>query len=438
MLNSGQVLNTEQTGQVLNTEQTGQVKNLGTKIASKNSKKTLKNGELKRSFNTINPFVFNFSKNSEWKKGPSLLYNYLQKRLPQNPVHQTGKQNFNYSTFYSTQLLNFNNNYSLMEPPSPPITNILLPAKRYENYRRSFKNLYNLNIELDTVSEKLKLHQQQRLLKRLYNYPIKEFFRNEKFSWWNSSMPEEGKVKYKLNKSKSLGLKDKITFAQSYFTFAGIENFAQKNIASLNKFSSIDYSYRNILYNRHKTFLTNQWWNGQQGEHNLETTFLSDIDWRYTQLSHSLSNDDIQVDFPDCEQFYNPRNRRWILTTGDWNYWFNLDADLNNVYSHYISESLTKAYKTIDQNREILDFYSVKQLSNSFNLLDLVDSVYPKGGNFESVAPPAASRRNYGHKYNAVSSISKTKVNILVEDLTHREILNLYKRFFYKSAGKAS
>ena len=425
-------------GQVLSTEQTGQVKNLGTKIASKNSKKTLKNGELKRSFNSINPFVLNFSKNSEWKKGPSLLYNYLQKRLPQNPVHQTGKQNFNYSTFYSTQLLNFNNNYSLMEPPSPPITNILLPAKRYENYRRSFKNLYNLNLELDTVSEKLKLHQQQRLLKRLYNYPIKEFFRNEKFSWWNSSMPEEGKVKNKLNKSKSLGLKDKITFAQSYFTFAGIENFAQKNMASLNKFSSIDYSYRNILYNRHKTFLTNQWWNGQQGEHNLETTFLSDIDWRYTQLSNSLSNDDIQVDFPDCEQFYNPRNRRWILTTGDWNYWFNLDADLNNIYSHYISESLTKAYKTIDQNREILDFYSVKQLSNSFNLLDLVDSVYPKGVNFESVASPAASRGNYGHKYNAVSSISKTKVNILVEDLTHREILNLYKRFFYKSAGKAS
>jgi SpoVK/Ycf46/Vps4 family AAA+-type ATPase len=478
-------------------------------IDSQKAYQATKNKKTKKTVK--NPFVLNFNKNSEWKKGPSLLYSYLQKRLPQLSVtegrrtstnswgepsvnsktvqQQQIRQNFNYSTFYSTQLLNFNNNYSLMEPPSPPITNILLPAKRYENYRRSFKNLYNLNSNLDTVSEKLKLHQQQRLLKRLYNYPIKEFFRNEKFSWWfsqnylksisspkgdtsNSRLTEKssfatGQIinKNNLKTFKPVGFKNKINFAQSYFTFAGIENFAQKNMASLNKFSSIDYSYRNILYNRHKTYLTNQWWNGQQGEHNLESTFLSDIDWRYTQLSNTrsnLSSHDIQIDFPDCDQFYNPRNRRWILTTGDWNYWFSLEADLNNIYSHYIYESFTKAYKTIDQNREILDFYSAKLLRTSFNLLNLVESLDAKSLDVASVIMSIAEEQKNKNVFSSfttsdtrlmtVDSIAKDSkrtiskinatptasrgLNISFDDLTHREILNLYKRFFYSSALK--
>ena len=158
-------------------------------------------------------------------------------------------------------------------------------------------------------------------------------------------------------------------FTESYLVFAEIENLAQKNFASLNQFSALDNSYRNILYNRHRTYLTNQWWNGQQGEHNSETTFLSDIDWRYTQIRKIKSNDDIQVDFPDCEQFYNPRNRRWILTKGDWIYWFNVETDLKDIYSHYIYESFVKTYKCLDENREILDFYSNNLLRESFNLM---------------------------------------------------------------------
>jgi hypothetical protein len=53
--------------------------------------------------------------------------------------------------------------------------------------------------------------------------------------------------------------------------------------------------------------------------------FLSDIDWRYTFID---SIGDIQIDFPDSEQFYNPRNRRWILTNGDWTYWFNIQSEI--------------------------------------------------------------------------------------------------------------
>jgi hypothetical protein len=375
------------------------------------------------------PFLLNFNQNFEWKNGPSLLYSYIHKRIPYMVSSEKLKTNLNFSTFYSNQLLHFNNKYSLMEPPSPPITNILLPAKRYENYRRSFKNFYNQNFESNAISEKLKLHQQQRLLKRLYNYPIKEFFRNEKFSWWHKraehvSFFAESTNLYQNNTSLAAfkyKLPRKIlNFTQSYFLFAGIENFVQKNMASSNQFSSIDYSYRNILYNRHKTYLINQWWNGQQGEHNLESTFLSDIDWRYTQISSSNSNDDIQIDFPDCEQFYNPRNRRWILTKGDWSYWFNIEADLNKIYSHYIYEALTKAYKNINQNREFLDFHSANLLSSSFNLLTVVENT------------------TIQHICNKIAGEAfRQKIDVFSLNIDQKEIFNLYKRFFYKLYDKS-
>jgi hypothetical protein len=272
-------------------------------------------------------FLFNFDKS--WKYGSSLLLSYIQKR-------QCSALNKNLA-FGSTKLMTLNNKYSLMEAPSPPISNILLPAKRYENYKRTFNNQYETltgqNNFNGSMSEKIQFHQQQRLLKRLYKYPIKEFFR-----------------------SHLLKGNDEISnfsnFNNSYLVLGPLE---KTHLASVNKLSNVNWSYRNILYNRHKTYLTNQWWNAQQGEHNAETTFLSDIDWRYTFVQ---SIGDINIDFPDSEQFYNPRNRRWILTNGDWNYWFNVDAELKDIYSHYVYECFTKAYQYLDQNREIIDFYA--------------------------------------------------------------------------------
>jgi hypothetical protein len=348
----------------------------------------------------FSPFLVNLNKRSDWENGASFLYSHIQKRFPNfknnlsswqtdktqsdELVGATNKKenlNFNFSTFYSTKLLSFNNQYSLMEAPSPPSSNILLPAKRYENYKRTFKNQY-LTSRHKNSTEKIQSHQQQRLLKRLYNYPIKEFFRKEKISSFSgglgqsyladrsttSNLKNSNSVepdKTKLGKQNILGskfLKTNLTHSasphQSYFVFAEIQNLEQKNLASLNQFSGVDLSYRKILYNRHRTYLINQWWNGQQGEHNSESTFLSDIDWRCTQLSSFHLRGDVQIDFPDTEQYYNPRNRRWILTNGDWDYWFNSETELKEIYSHSFYESFTKVYKTLDQNREIIDFCS--------------------------------------------------------------------------------
>jgi hypothetical protein len=48
-----------------------------------------------------------------------------------------------------------------------------------------------------------------------------------------------------------------------------------------------------------------------------ETTFLSDIDCIHLSTQLVIFKLISQI----LEQFYNPRNRRWILTNGDWTYW---------------------------------------------------------------------------------------------------------------------
>jgi SpoVK/Ycf46/Vps4 family AAA+-type ATPase len=291
-----------------------------------------------------NLFLFNFD--STWKHASSLLFSYLQKRQ----CSMLGRTTKNITLFgHTSKLLSFNNKYSLMEAPNPPISNILLPSKRFENYKRTFNNQFEVssqplkNTYNSSIFEKLQLHQQQRLLRRLYKYPIKEFF--------NSPYKESAH-----------------NFNNSYLTLAPLEKTNCGTAAvRLTRLSSTNWCYKNLLYNRHRTYLTNQWWNAQQGEHNVETTFLSDIDWRYTfvpqtkgdtNLDVASESGDVNIDFPDSEQFYNPRNRRWFLTNGDWNYWFNIQSELKDIYNHYIYDCFAKAYKYLDKNREIIDFYS--------------------------------------------------------------------------------
>jgi hypothetical protein len=307
----------------------------------------------------MQPNIFNYDET--WKHASSLLLNYLQKRqfslCSEGGVSVTNSTSKSRTLFGNiTKLLSFNNRYSLMEAPSPPISNILLPSKRFENYKKSFNNQFesngiNKNSFQGSIYEKLDLHQQQRLLKRLYKYPIKEFFKSEL-------------LKNSINKNKDDFEFLQTNFNNSYLTIAPLE---KTNLTKLTRLSSTNWCFKNILYNRHRTFLINQWWNGQQGEHNVETTFLSDIDWRYTFSSHKKSNNletqienpfDVNIDFPDSEQFYNPRNRRWFITKGDWNCWFNIQSELKDIYNHYIYDCYVNAYKYLNKNREVIDFYS--------------------------------------------------------------------------------
>ena len=306
-----------------------------------------------------------------WRSGTSLLFSFIKKRYLYN------KQLITPKLLYSID------NSSLFELPSPPSSNILLPVKRFENYKRHFQNISKkLNIG---VQEKIQMHQQQRLFKRLYKFPVKEFFRSE------------------IIENKLTG------FGNSSLILNPLDSILEKP-------TSMNGYYRNTVLMRHGNYLNNQWWNGQLPEHNAEMTFLSEIDWRYTftelnpksadqevaggfatgvqsgdlcfaspsgkakQGKRQRKSDrvdkkkaqpgnldsqigDILIDFPDADQHYNPRKRRWILNSGDWSYWSNfnlpfLKKSREEIYAHYLSECFAKSYKFLDKNREILDFYA--------------------------------------------------------------------------------
>jgi hypothetical protein len=175
-------------------------------------------------------------------------------------------------------------------------------------------------------------HQQQRFIKRLYKLPIREFFRSE------------------IINNKLTG------FSNSLIVLSSVE----KNV----HFSTnSNWYYRNRLLNRHRNYLNNQWWNAQLSEHNIENTFLSDIDWRYTFVE---SIGDIFIDFPDSDQFYHVKNRRWMLPSNSCENWFSFEkTNLDKIFNQYIFECFTNAYNSLDPYREILDFYAFISLNES-------------------------------------------------------------------------
>jgi hypothetical protein len=299
-----------------------------------NNDQTFNNSSTNLQFKNVNGGIMSlYGIDKTWRSASSLLFSVITKRYLHN------------KNLITPKLLYFSNYSSLHEAPSPPSSNVLLPLKRYENYRRTFNaeqikhrsNFLSFAQAGNSLQATLELHQQQRLVKRLYKLPIREFFRSEIIS-------------------------NKLTgFGNSSITLSSVE----KNIT---KPTNINWYYRHRILNRHRNYLNTQWWNGQLSEHNAESTFLSDIDWRYTFVE---SIGDIFIDFPDSDQFYNARNRRWILTSGSWNNWFNFEkATLHQIYHQYTLDCFTKAYNSLDQQREILDFYAFTSL-NQCMLTDL-------------------------------------------------------------------
>ena len=62
-------------------------------------------------------------------------------------------------------------------------------------------------------------------------------------------------------------------FSSSFQELAYIDSLTRR-------FSSSHFYQRKYLVIRHRFSNTNKWWNGLLPEHNTETTFLSDVDWR--------------------------------------------------------------------------------------------------------------------------------------------------------------
>ena len=259
------------------------------------------------------------------------------------------------------KLLSFADGNILDEPPSPPFSSLLIPAKRFENYKRFFQDTLvgdkmGQRKSQITLLEKLQYHMQLRSIKQL----------NARFS------------------SQGYGDSQLTTTLPSQ-KFDTLISLSMNNL--LQNPTNINWYYQNRILNRHGQYLTNQWWTGQLSEHNAETVFLSDIDWRSSFIKnknititksknlYSLTQDsyipnreknktdglDVLLDFPDTDQYYNPKRRRWLLNNGSWSFWFNFDKLYSEeIVTTWILESLIQTYKYLHKNTELLDFVTNK------------------------------------------------------------------------------
>lgn len=252
------------------------------------------------------------------------------------------------------KLLSFADGNILDEPPSPPFSSLLIPAKRFENYKRFFRDTLTgdkmgQRKSQITLLEKLQYHMQLRSIKQL-----------------NSTFSSQGNLNLQSNAALT---SQKLDTLMSLST----NNLLQNP-------TNINWYYQNRILKRHGQYLTNQWWNGQLSEHNAETVFLSDIDWRssfiknkntnitksknlysLTQQKNKTEGLDVLLDFPDTDQYYNPKRRRWLLNKGSWNFWFNFDKLYSEeIVRTWILESLIQTYKYLHKNTELLDFVTNK------------------------------------------------------------------------------
>jgi hypothetical protein len=254
------------------------------------------------------------------------------------------------------KLLSFIDGNVLDEPPSPPFSSLLIPAKRFENFKRVFRDSLvgdkmGQRKSQISLSEKLQTHMQLRSIKLLKN--------------------QGAKVK-----------NSNISPHQSNFV---IKDFPTHLLVQTT--TNINWYYQNRILKRHGLYLTNQWWNGQLSEHNAETIFLSDIDWRSSFIKNNQINVvkskklfngtvnrihkygrndslDIVLDFPDTDQYYNPRRRRWLLNKGYWSFWFNFDKLYSEeILSTWILESIIQTYTYLHNNTEVLDFITSKYIT---------------------------------------------------------------------------
>jgi hypothetical protein len=326
-------------------------------------------------------------------------------------------------------MLFFNNKNMRKQPPNPPNSSILMPSKKFENFKRTENDF--VQKARFSINEKIQMHQQQRFLKILYNIPIQQFFRSEM-------------------------IENRTTlFSSSFQELAYLDSLTRR-------FSSSHFYQRKYLVIRHRFSNTNQWWNGLLPEHNTETTFLSDVDWRtmfakstskqkssllltssqnnlllskakqtsienknlLSQSERSKQSDakrekdknrtfEFVMDFPDAEQYYNPRNRRWYLNShfhlqlknnygtssnlkkkSDFvsrfigeqakqaerrktaysfdihensSYWLTFDKTLQyEIYYHFLMQSFHETFYYFNTNREMLDLFVFQLLKKGF------------------------------------------------------------------------
>jgi SpoVK/Ycf46/Vps4 family AAA+-type ATPase len=305
-----------------------------------------------------------YGNDETWRFATPFLHSLIQKRFL-----------FTKNLLLSKMLF-FENMDQRRKPPNPPASSILMPSKKYENFKRTETDFFQK--AYFSIHEKIQMHQKQRFLKQLYNIPVQTYFRSE------------------LRKNH------KTLFSSSFQEFAYLDSFVQRS-------SSSHSYYKKYIQVRHRFSNVNQWWNGMFPEHTREMTYLSDVDWRtmfvsspnnsqqqntqINQVDSNINKGEISMnfsgaphmktfeflmDFPDAEQYYNPRNRRWFFksksnsqyaekSVQNSTFWSIFEKDLQyEIFSHFLMESFYESFSYFEKKREMLDFFVFHLLSKGF------------------------------------------------------------------------
>jgi len=292
---------------------------------------------------------------NNWQSATSFLDSIFQKRYLYN------------KNSIVLKMLFFEDKISLGEPPSPPNSSILNPARKFENYQKTLRDF--MQKPGLTINEKLQMHQKQRFLKLLYNVPPQSAFRSAPRNSQNQAN--------KLGSSFTNGSSSSALETQNFY--ASFKELGYLDLVTLRPSSTYAF-YKSRLFHRQRFSFLNQWWNGQLAEHNAETTYLSHIDWR-SMFVQSLG--DVFLDFPDAEQYYNPRNRRWFLQSKTWSYWLNFEVQMREQISeHFLIECFTQTAELLHSNRELTDYLAYRFLRNhqlhELDLLQVLVRFYKK------------------------------------------------------------
>nr|WNK75868.1 FtsH [Scenedesmaceae sp. YH-2023b] len=297
-------------------------------------------------------FLTTFGDDQTWRSATPFLFSLVQKRFL-----------FTKNILLSKMLF-FDNKNPRKQPPNPPSSSILMPSKKYENFKRTENDF--VQKPRFSINEKIQMHQQQRFLKQLYNIPTQQFFRSELIE------------------------KRQTFFSSSFQELAYLDSLTRR-------LSSSHFYQRKYLGIRHRFSNINQWWNGFLPEHNTEATYLSDVDWRTMfistsnkkttqcntqeiQKSSSISDKamkqtlEFTMDFPDTEQYYNPRNRRWYFNSKicenfnkNSTYWLTFDTTLQyEIYYHFLMQTFHQTFHSFNNQREMLDYFVYSLLKKGF------------------------------------------------------------------------
>jgi SpoVK/Ycf46/Vps4 family AAA+-type ATPase len=285
--------------------------------------------------------TFEHIQNSQnyWQSAVTFLEGLIQKRY----IYQKNA--------IVSKMLFFEDHVGLREPPNPPNSSILMTSKKFENYKRTLRDF--IQKPMATIQEKLQLHQKQRFLKVLYNVPVQKQFPNI------STVQQDPK---NFGQTRNLS-----PFHQAFQELGYLDPITLKP-------SSSSSFYKNRFLIRHRFSFLNQWWNGQLAEHTAESTYLSHVDWR-SMFVESLG--DILIDFPDAEQYYNPRSRRWFLQSRTWSYWFDFDKNRRTeILQHLIWQSFDEIFNLLNANREMFDYTAFRFLrDHQLREIDLIQTL---------------------------------------------------------------